>query len=85
MSLSDELSVERSRNRKSQIERAIEQLEGSDLRDFIGALHDANVSASALSRVLARRGIVVDRRRIDEYRSNGGVIRYGLDGTRVSK
>lgn len=85
MNLSEELRNELLPKRKSQIDRAIEQLEGDDRRDFIEALNDPSVSSGALSRVLARRGIVLDQRRIAEYRSNGGVIRYGLDGKRVSK
>lgn len=83
MGLADEF-VSATRSNRSEIERAIEQLEGSDLRDFITALHDKNVSPSAISKALANRGILVDPRRISDYRNNGGRVRYGLDGQRVS-
>lgn len=84
MSLADEIAASGSR-RKSEIERAIEQLEGADLRDFIGALHNASVPPSAISRALANRGILLDARRISDYRNNGGRVRYGLDGKRVAR
>ena len=84
MSLADEIASSGSK-RRSEIERAIEQLEGADLRDFIGALHNVNVPASAISKALANRGIMLDARRISEYRNNGGRIRYGLDGQRVTR
>lgn len=84
MSLADEF-LSTKRNNRSEIERAIDVLKGSDLRDFITALHDNNVSPSAISKALANRGILVDPRRISEYRNNGGRVRYGLDGQRVSR
>lgn len=84
MSLADEIAASGSR-RASEIERAIEQLEGADLRDFIGALHNASVPPSAISRALANRGIMLDARRISDYRNNGGRVRYGLDGKRVTR
>jgi hypothetical protein len=79
MSLSDEFQSA-SPQKKNQIERAIDQLEGADLRDFIGALHNVSITAAAISKVLAKRGIHVDARRIAEYRNNGGRVRYGLKG-----
>lgn len=84
MSLADEIANSGSR-RTSEIERAIAQLEGADLRDFIGALHNASVPPSAISRALANRGIMLDARRISDYRNNGGRVRYGLDGKRVTR
>ena len=83
MGLADEIALSNVKKR-SEIERAIDQLEGADLRDFIGALHNASISPTAISRALANRGIMVDPRRISDYRNNGGRIRFGLDGKRVS-
>lgn len=83
MGLADEItgSVVRRRN---EIERAIDALTGDDLRDFIAALNNESVPPSAISKALANRGILLDARRISDYRNNGGRIRYGLDGKRVA-
>ena len=79
MGLADEF-VSASSTRKNQIDRAIERLDGDDLRDFIGALHNVSIPSAAISKVLAKRGIHVDARRISEYRNNGGRVRYELNG-----
>jgi ABC-type lipoprotein export system ATPase subunit len=84
MSLADEITDQLNTAKRSQIERVINQLEGEDLRAFIGAMHNVNIPAPAISRALAVRNIQLDSRRISEYRNNGGFIRYGLDGKRVS-
>lgn len=84
MGLADEIASLRT-DRRSEIERAIAQLSGNDLKDFVTALNNVGVPASAISRALAKRKITLDPRRISEYRNNGGRIRYGLDGKRVSE
>lgn len=84
MGLAEELYAGDGRPR-SQIEKAIEQLEGADRADFITALNDTKVSPATIERVMLKRGIFVDARRISEYRKNGGRVRYGLDGQRVSR
>jgi len=84
MSLADEISTQVNSAKRNQIQRVINQLEGEDLRDFIGAIHDVNIPAASICRALAIRKIELDSRRISEYRNNGGFLRYGLDGQRVS-
>jgi hypothetical protein len=84
MGLLDEIEHERFVSKRNQIELVIDQLEGDDLKDFINALNDDAVPASVLSRVMARRNIKLDLKRISEYRNNGGIVRYGLDGKRVA-
>jgi hypothetical protein len=84
MGLLDEIEHERSVSKRNQIELVIDQLEGDDLKDFINALNDDSIPASVLSRVMARRNIKLNLKRISEYRNNGGIVRYGLDGKRVS-
>ena len=84
MSLVNEIKQEQIARKRNQIELVIDQLSGDDLTDFINALNDDLIPAAVLSRVLARRNIKLDKRRISEYRNNGGLIRYGLDGKRVS-
>lgn len=84
MSLADEITNQLHAGKRSQIQRAINQLEGEDLRDFIGAIHNVKIPAQSISRALAIRKIQLDARRISEYRNNGGLVRYGLDGQRVS-
>ena len=84
MSLADEITTQVNSAKRNQIERVISQLEGEDLRDFITAIHNANIPAGSISRALAIRKIELDPRRISEYRNNGGLLRYGLDGQRVS-
>lgn len=84
MSLADEITTQVKAAKRNQIERVISQLEGEDLRDFIGAIHDVNIPAGSISRALALRKIELDARRISEYRNNNGFLRYGLDGQRVS-
>ena len=84
MGLADEITTQLNIAKRSQIERVINELEGEDLRDFIGAIHDVNIPAPAITRALALRKIELDARRISEYRNNGGFLRYGLDGKRVS-
>jgi hypothetical protein len=83
MSLADEITTQVNATKRSQIERVISQLEGEDLRDFITAMHNASIPAGSISRALALRKIELDSRRISEYRNNGGIVRYGLDGQRV--
>jgi hypothetical protein len=84
MSLSNEIQQEQVACKRNQIELVIDQLSGDDLTDFINALNDDLIPAAILSRVLARRNIRLDKRRISDYRNNGGLVRYGLDGKRVS-
>ena len=84
MSLVNEIKQEQIARKRNQIELVIDQLSGDDLTDFINALNDDLIPAAVLSRVLARRNIKLDKRRISDYRNNGGLVRYGLDGKRVS-
>jgi hypothetical protein len=84
MGLADEITTQVNSAKRSQIERVISQLEGEDLSDFITAMHNVNIPAGSISRALALRKIELDSRRISEYRNNGGFVRYGLDGQRVS-
>ena len=84
MSLADEITTQINSKKRNQIERVINQLEGEDLQDFITAIHNANIPAGSISRALAIRNIQLDSRRISEYRNNGGFVRYGMDGQRVS-
>ena len=84
MGLADEITTQVNSGKRNQIERVISQLEGEDLRDFITAIHNVNIPAGSISRALALRKIELDSRRISEYRNNGGLLRYGMDGQRVS-
>lgn len=82
MGLRDEIESS-IRPRLSEIERAIRALDGPDRRDFMEALHDEAVPASAISRALGGRGIHLDYRRINEYRNGTRKIRFDMDGNRV--
>ena len=84
MGLIDEIEQEQVASKRNQIELVIDQLSGDDVADFVNALNDDLIPSAVLSRVLARRNIKLDKRRISEYRNNGGLVRYGLDGKRVS-
>jgi hypothetical protein len=83
MGFLDDLNAENAERKRNQIEVAIDQLSGNDLKDFVTALHNIRIPAVSIERALRKRGITVDARRISDYRNNGGRVRYGLDGKRV--
>ena len=68
MSLAKDFAVESVVRSRSQIQTIIDALSGNDLRDFIEALNDRNIPNAAIERVMERRGINLDQKRVSEYR-----------------
>ena len=63
--------------RKSAIAIVLSKLEGDDKKDFITAVDDWTISASAITRALRKRGIHLDAGNIRAYR-RGEVNRVSL-------
>lgn len=77
--LRDELIAEQQRpKRRTQLDIVVEGLSGDDLQDFVALLEDESVSATALARVLQKRGYKIHRQSINDYRR--GTFRYGSEG-----
>lgn len=77
--LFDEVLREQTPRRKNQLDAIIESLNSDDLRDFLALLEDTKVSATALTRVMQKRGFNLHRHAIMDYRN--GAFRYQIEGT----
>lgn len=77
--LFDEVLREQKPRRKNQLDVVIESLNADDLGDFLTLLEDKNVSATALVRVMQKRGFNLHRHAIIDYRN--GAFRYQIEGT----
>lgn len=76
--LFDEVLREQTPRRKNQLDVIIESLNSDDLRDFLALLEDKSVSATALTRVMQKRGFSLHRHAIMDYRN--GAFRYQIEG-----
>jgi hypothetical protein len=77
--LFDETLAEQQKpKRKTQLDVIVESLDKDDLKDFIVLLADESVSATALARVLTKRGFKIHRQAINDYRNNK--FRYTIEG-----
>lgn len=77
--LREELFAEQQKpKRRTQLDVVVEGLIGDDLADLIAMLDDESVSATALARVLQKRGFKVHRQSINDYRR--GTFRYTSEG-----
>jgi hypothetical protein len=68
--LADEIRSEPSRRqRKNRIQQVLDSLDAKDRAALLEALNDTNIAGSAISRVLAKRGIKLGESTITKYRS----------------
>jgi hypothetical protein len=67
--LRDEIANERPKRRKNRIEQIAARLNDDDRVAFIDALNDPSITAVAIIRVLARRGIKLSESSVSTYRS----------------
>jgi len=72
------LAEQQKPKRKTQLDVIVESLTGDDLQDFVELIADETVSATALVRVLNKRGFKIHRQAINEYRR--GSFRYTIEG-----
>jgi hypothetical protein len=86
--LFDEVLREQTPRRKNQLDAIIESLNSDDLRDFLALLEDTKVSATALTRVMQKRGFncVMQKRGFNLHRHaimdyRNGAFRYQIEGT----
>jgi hypothetical protein len=75
-----EVELESTVKRVTQLEVIVSKLTGEDRNDFIDLLNDSSVSASALARVMQRRGYTINRHSIMDYRNKS--FRFEKEGKR---
>lgn len=72
--IQDEIAAEnKARNRRTRVEQICESLSNEDKADFLEALNNPNVAASAIIRVMARHDMPISDSAIRLYRQTHNV------------